>query len=231
MFCEMKNRVYEANKALKDSGLVILTWGNASEIDRERNRVVIKPSGVDYCEMRADDMVVTDLDGNVIEGVLKPSSDLLTHLQIYKAFPDVGAVVHTHSRWATIFAQAGMDIPMLGTTHADAFYGDIPCTRAMTAEEIAGNYERETGNVIIERFQNLDPTAIPGVIVCSHGPFTFGKNASDAVKNAITLEEVAMMAWHTLGLNRGATFQQELADKHYFRKHGKEAYYGQGEHK
>ena len=227
MLGEIKKRVYEANKALKESGLVVLTWGNASEIDREAGLVVIKPSGVDYCEMCADDMVVTDLDGNVIAGTLKPSSDLFTHLQIYKAFPAVGAVVHTHSRWATIFAQAGTDIPMLGTTHADAFYGDIPCTRAMTAEEIAGNYERETGNVIIERFQNLDPMSIPGVIVNSHGPFTFGKNAHDAVKNAITLEEVAMMAWHTMNLNPKATFQQELADKHYFRKHGAGAYYGQ----
>ena len=231
MLGEIKKRVYEANQALKESGLVVLTWGNASEIDRETGFVVIKPSGVDYSEMRADDMVVTDLDGNVVAGTLKPSSDLFTHLQIYKAFPAVGAVVHTHSRWATIFAQAGMDIPMLGTTHADAFYGDIPCTRAMTAEEIAGNYERETGNVIVERFQDLDPMSIPGVVVNSHGPFTFGKNAHDAVKNAITLEEVAMMAWHTVRLNPQAAFQQELADKHYFRKHGEGAYYGQGAHK
>ena len=227
MWNEIKNRVYEANILLKESELVILTWGNVSEIDRKNNLVVIKPSGVDYKTMKSDDMVITDLDGNVIEGKLKPSSDLLTHIQIYKGFPEINAVVHTHSRWATIFAQAGTDIPMLGTTHADTFYGDIPCTRAMTPQEIAGNYELETGNVIVERFENLDPTAIPGVIVNSHGPFTFGKNVFDAVKNAIILEEVAMMAWHTLNLNCDAKFQQELADKHYFRKHGANAYYGQ----
>ena len=227
MLSEIKERVYKANLMLKESNLVVLTWGNVSEIDREHNLVVIKPSGVDYQSMKSEDMVVTDLDGNVVEGNLRPSSDLLTHIQIYKGFPEINSVVHTHSRWATIFAQAGKDIPILGTTHADNFYGDVPCTRAMTPEEIAGNYELETGNVIVERFQSLDPVAVPGVVVNSHGPFTFGKNVFDAVKNAIVLEEVAMMAWHTVKLNPEVTFQQELADKHYFRKHGANAYYGQ----
>ena len=227
MLKDLKERVYKANLMLKENNLITLTWGNVSEIDRQSGLIVIKPSGVDYKEMRACDMVVTDLCGNVIEGNLRPSSDLKTHIEIYKAFADVSAVVHTHSRWATIFAQAGKDIPMLGTTHADAFYGDIPCTRKMTAEEIAGDYEKETGTVIVEKFRTVDPIAIPGANVHSHGPFTWGKNAYDAVKNAIILEEVAMMAWHTIKLNEDVKFQKELADKHYFRKHGKNAYYGQ----
>ena len=227
MFDEIRERVYKANILLKESNLVTLTWGNVSEIDREKGVIVIKPSGVDYATMRPEDMVVTDLDGNVVDGDLRPSSDLYTHVQIYKGFPDVNAVVHTHSRWATIFSQAGLDIPMLGTTHADAFYGDVPCTRKMTAEEILGDYEKETGNVIVERFEGLDPTAIPAVVVNSHGPFTWGKSANEAVKHAIILEEVAMMAWHTVKINGEATFQQELADKHYFRKHGANADYGQ----
>ena len=224
---ELKERVFRANLSLKENNLITLTWGNASEIDRESGLIVIKPSGVDYKEMRAADMVIVDLDGNVIEGNLRPSSDLATHIEIYKGFSKVSAVVHTHSRWATIFAQAGKDIPMLGTTHADTFYGDIPCTRKMRSEEIAGEYEKETGAVIVESFEGLDPTAIPGVLVYSHGPFTWGKDAYEAVKNAIILEEVAMMAWHTIKLNDDIKFQKELADKHYFRKHGKNAYYGQ----
>ena len=224
---ERKERVYRANILLKQNNLITLTWGNVSEIDRKLGLVAIKPSGVDYDTMTADDIVVTDLDGKIIEGHLKPSSDLDTHLELYKGFPNITAVVHTHSRWATIFAQAGKDIPILGTTHADAFYGNIPCTRKMTAEEIRGDYEKETGKVIVERFKNSDPIAIPGVTVNSHGPFTWGKNARSAVENAIILEEVAMMAWHTLMLNNEVSFQQELADKHYFRKHGKNAYYGQ----
>ena len=228
---KLKERVYRANLLLKQNNLITLTWGNVSEIDREIGLVAIKPSGIDYGVMTADDIVLTDIDGNTIEGHRKPSSDLDTHLQLYKSFANVNAVVHTHSKWATIFAQAGEEIPMLGTTHADTFYGNIPCTRKMTAEEIANNYERETGNVIVERFQTLDPIAVPGVIVNSHGPFTWGKDAHGAVENAIVLEEVAMMAWHTLALNRKAVFQQELADKHYFRKHGENAYYGQGESK
>ena len=228
---ELIERVYRANLLLKQNNLLTLTWGNVSEIDREIGIIVIKPSGVDYEKMSAEDMVVTDLEGNVVDGKLKPSSDLPTHVMLYKHFGDIGAVVHTHSRWATIFAQAGKDIPMLGTTHADTFYGDIPCTRKMTAKEISGDYEKETGAVIVERFKNLDPVAIPGVVVNSHGPFTWGKDAYDAVKNAIILEEVAMMAWHTLALNKEASFQQELADKHYYRKHGEGAYYGQGDNK
>ena len=228
---ELKKRVYSANLLLKKSNLVTLTWGNVSEIDRELGVIVIKPSGVDYASMQAEDMVVTDLDGNVVEGSLRPSSDLPTHVELYKSFPNISAVVHTHSRWATVFAQAGKGISMLGTTHADTFYGDVPCTRPLTREEIEGDYERETGCVIAEEFANKDYGAIPAVLVYSHGPFTWGKNADNAVKNAIVLEEVAMMAWHTVSLNPDASFDQTLADKHYFRKHGANAYYGQGENK
>lgn len=227
----LKERVYRANIMLKQNNLITLTWGNVSEIDRESGLIAIKPSGIDYDAMAVNDIVVTDLDGKIKEGHLKPSSDLDTHLVLYKNFANINAVVHTHSRWATIFAQAGKDIPILGTTHADTFYGDIPCTRKLTAKEIAGNYEKETGNVIIERFMNSDPIAIPGVVVNSHGPFTWGNSAYNAVKNAIVLEEVAMMAWHTLTLNKEVSFQQELADKHYFRKHGANAYYGQEKEK
>lgn len=224
---EIKKRVYNANVLLKTSNLVTLTWGNASEIDRESGKIVIKPSGIDYSKMTIDDMVITDIDGNILEGKLRPSSDLPTHLEIYKRFPNVKAVVHTHSRWATIFAQAGKSIPMLGTTHADTFYGDIPCTRKLTKTEIDGDYEKETGSVIVEEFKDKDYEAIPGVIVYSHGPFTWGKDAVSAVNNAIVLEEVAMMAWHTISLNPSISFDQALADKHYFRKHGENAYYGQ----
>lgn len=231
MLQQLKERVFKANLALKENGLITLTWGNVSEIDRTLGLVAIKPSGVDYDTMQVDDIVVVDMEGNVVEGKLRPSSDLPTHLRLYKSFPEIGAVVHTHSRWATVFAQAGRDIPMLGTTHADTFYGDVPCTRPMTKEEIAGDYEAETATVIVDAFQGKDPEAIPGVVVFSHGPFTWGKNAMSAVKNAIVLEEVAMMAFQTLQLNAAATFQQELADKHYYRKHGANAYYGQGEAK
>lgn len=227
MLEEMKKRVYEANVSLKNSGLVVLTWGNVSEIDREKSLVVIKPSGVEYGMMSANDMVVVDLNGNRVEGDLSPSSDLDTHLALYKAFPEIGGVAHTHSRWATIFSQAGIPVPALGTTHADHFYGTIPVTRKMTAEEINGNYEGETGNVIVETFKNLDPNAIPGVLVQSHGPFTWGKNAMKSVENAIVLEEVAFMAWNTLQLNPEAVLRQELLDKHYLRKHGANASYGQ----
>ena len=227
MFKELKDKVFKANLALKENGLITLTWGNVSEIDRERGVIAIKPSGVDYDVMRPEDMVLVDLSGKVIEGTLRPSSDLPTHLRLYQSFPTVGAIVHTHSRYATAFAQAGRDIPMLGTTHADTFYGDVPCTRAMTNEEIGGDYEWETANVIIEEFADKDPEAIPGVVVCSHGPFTWGHDAMGAVKNAIVLEEVAAMAIHTLLLNGSPAFKQELADKHYFRKHGANAYYGQ----
>ena len=223
----LKERVFRANLLLKESGLITLTWGNVSEIDRESGLIVIKPSGVDYDVMRADDMVVVDLEGKVVDGSLRPSSDLPTHIELYKSFPTICGVAHTHSRWATVFAQAGKSIPMLGTTHADTFFGDVPCTRKMTPEEIAGAYEKETGSVIVEEFADKDPDAIPGVLVCSHGPFSWGKDAIGAVKNAIVLEEVAMMAWHTLAMNPEMSFQQELADKHYYRKHGAGAYYGQ----
>lgn len=228
MLEELKKQVWEENLKLCSYGLITLTWGNVSAIDRESGLVVIKPSGVRYDVMQPEDMVVVDLEGNRVEGKWNPSSDTPTHLVLYKAFSEIGGVVHTHSRWATIYSQAGMDIPALGTTHADAFYGDVPCARKMTPEEIAGDYEAETGNVIVETFRNLDPMQIPAVLVNSHGPFTWGKNASKAVENAVILEEVAMMAWHTVHMNPGVTFQRELADKHYYRKHGANAYYGQG---
>lgn len=228
MLEEMKKRVFEANLLLKRSGLVVLTWGNVSEIDRENGHIVIKPSGVDYNSMTAEDMVVVDLEGKVIEGKLKPSSDLPTHIELYKAFSDIGGVTHTHSRWATVFSQAGAAIPPLGTTHADVFYGAIPVTRKMTEQEIQGEYEKETGNVIVEAFSAIDPNEVPAVLVHSHGPFTWGKDAMKSVENAITLEEVAMMAYYTLRLGPDARIQQELLDKHFLRKHGANAYYGQG---
>lgn len=228
MLEQLKRTVWEENIKLSSYGLITLTWGNVSAIDRETGLVVIKPSGVGYDVMQPEDMVVVDLDGNRVEGKWNPSSDTPTHLVLYKAFPEIGGVVHTHSRWATIFSQAGIDVPALGTTHADAFYGDVPCTRKMTPEEIAGAYEAETGNVIVETFRDRDPMEVPAVLVNSHGPFTWGKNAAKAVENSVILEEVAMMAWHTVHMNPGVTFQQELADKHYFRKHGANAYYGQG---
>ena len=225
----MKERVYKANVLLKNSGLVVLTWGNVSEIDREKGYIVIKPSGVSYDTMTADDMVVVDLDGRVVEGSLNPSSDLPTHIELYKAFSDIGGITHTHSRWATIFSQAGREIKPLGTTHADTFYGEIPVTRKLTPAEISGDYEKETGTVIIEAFRNIEPSSIPAVLVNSHGPFTWGKNAMKSVENALILEETAMMAWHTMKLNENTEIQQELLDKHYLRKHGKNAYYGQKE--
>ncbi len=225
----LKEQVYEANMLLPKHGLITFTWGNVSAVDREKGVLVIKPSGVEYDVMKPEDMVVVDLEsGKTVEGKLNPSSDTPTHAELYKAFNGIGAVVHTHSRWATIFAQSGRGIPALGTTHGDYFYGEIPCTRKMTPEEIAGEYEKETGTVIIERFKGLSPTDIPAVLVHSHGPFTWGTDAKNAVHNAVVLEEVAMMAWHNLMMNPSLpAMQQELLDKHYLRKHGANAYYGQ----
>ena len=229
MLKKLKKQVLEANLRLPKAGLVVFTWGNVSGIDREKGLVVIKPSGVPYEGMTAEDMVVLDLEGNVVEGKWKPSSDTPTHLELYRAFPDCGGIVHTHSRWATTFAQAGRDIPAMGTTHGDYFYGDIPCTRRMTPEEIAGEYEKETGLVITETFRGRDPMEVPAVLVHSHGPFAWGRDAHEAVHNAVVLEEVAFMAWHAMQLSPEAgRMQQELLDKHYLRKHGKNAYYGQG---
>ena len=225
----LKEQVWKANLALPKHGLVTFTWGNVSGIDREAGLVVIKPSGVDYETMTAEDMVVLRLsDGEKVEGKWKPSSDTPTHLALYRAFENIGGIVHTHSRWATSWAQAGRGIPAYGTTHGDYFYGEIPCTRKMTPAEIGGEYELETGNVIIETFEGKSPDEIPSVLVNSHGPFAWGKNADEAVHNAVVLEELAFMAFHTEALNPNVnTMQQELLDKHYLRKHGKNAYYGQ----
>ncbi|MGN1004090.1 MAG: L-ribulose-5-phosphate 4-epimerase [Oscillospiraceae bacterium] len=228
MLEQLKEQVCEANLLLPKHGLVTFTWGNVSALDRETGLIVIKPSGVEYDRMTADDMVVVDLDGTVVEGHYKPSSDTPTHAALYRAFPELGGIVHTHSRWATSFAQAGRGIPPLGTTHGDYFYGEIPCTRPMTPEEIAGEYEKETGNVIIETFRGIDPLIVPAVLVHSHGPFTWGRNAGEAVHNAVVLEEVAFMAFHAIQLRPEiGPMQKELLDKHYLRKHGKNAYYGQ----
>lgn len=228
MLEELKKHVLEANLELPRFGLVTFTWGNVSGIDRDRGLVVIKPSGVSYASMKADDMVVVDLNGNRVEGNLKPSSDTPTHLAFYKHFQEIGGVVHTHSPWATAFAQAGRGIPALGTTHGDYFYGEIPCTRRMTAEEINGAYEQETGNVVIETFRNRNPMEIPAVLVNMHGPFTWGKDPMDAVHNSVVLEEVAKIAYHTLQLNPEiGAMDQTLLDRHFLRKHGANAYYGQ----
>ena len=228
MLEELKRQVFEANLALPGYGLVTFTWGNVSGVDRERGLVVIKPSGVAYEVMTACDMVVIDMDGNPVEGDLNPSSDTPTHLELYKAFPDIGGVVHTHSKWATIFAQAGIGIPPLGTTHADYFYGEIPCMRKMTEAEIDGEYEKEAGLAIAAYFEGKNANDMPAVLLCSHGPFIWGKDASAALHNAVVLEEVAFMAWHNLILDPEVqNMQQELLDKHYSRKHGKDAYYGQ----
>ena len=225
----LKQEVLEANLLLPKYGLITFTWGNVSGIDRESGLVVIKPSGVSYDGMTVEDMVVVDLQGKVVEGKWKPSSDTPTHLALYRAFPGLGGIVHTHSRWATSFAQAGMPISAMGTTQGDYFYGDIPCTRKMTPAEIAGEYELETGNVIIETFQGIDPMTIPAVLVHSHGPFTWGTDAMNAVHNAVVLEEVAFMDYHAMSMNpQAGRMQQELLDKHYLRKHGANAYYGQG---
>ena len=229
MLENLKQEVLKANLLLPKYNLVTFTWGNVSAIDRESGMVVIKPSGVEYDGMTADDMVVVELaTGKVVEGRYKPSSDTPTHLELYRAFENVGGIVHTHSRWATSFAQAGTGIVPMGTTQADYFYGEIPCTRTMTPKEIAGEYEKETGTVIIEAFKGLDPMDIPAVLVKSHGPFAWGTDAMNAVHNAVVLEEIAFMNYHAMGINPAAgRMQQELLDKHYLRKHGANAYYGQ----
>ncbi len=229
MLAALKETVLKANLLLPEHGLVTFTWGNVSGVDRTRGLMVIKPSGVAYDVMKAEDMVVVDLEtGKTVDGNLNPSSDTPTHLELYKAFPEIGGIVHTHSRWATIFAQAGRGIIALGTTHADYFYGEIPCTRKLTDKELKRDYEQETGLVIKETFAELDPNAIPAVLVHSHGPFVWGKDSLEAFHNAVVLEEVAFMNYHTQMLNPHISpMQQELLDKHYLRKHGANAYYGQ----
>ena len=227
MLENLKERVLEANLALVSHHLVVFTWGNASERDPETGYIVIKPSGIPYDQMTADQMVVLDPEGKLMEGDLKPSSDAPTHLELYKNFPDVGGVVHTHSPWSTSWAQAGKQIPVYGTTHADYFYGAVPCTRALTREEVEGDYEHNTGRVIVEAFQQLDSLSMPGALVHGHGPFTWGKDAMEAVHHAVVLEEVAMMAFRTEVLGNQKSLEQYLLDRHYQRKHGKDAYYGQ----
>ena len=229
MLEKLKRDVFEANLMLPKHGLVVFTWGNVSGIDREKGLMVIKPSGVEYDTMTVEDMVVVDVKtGEKVDGRLNPSSDTDTHLALYRAFANIGGVVHTHSRWATIFAQTGMGIAPLGTTHADYFYGEIPCTRKMTPQEIAGAYEAQTGNVIVETFAQKSADDIPAVLVHSHGPFTWGSDAANAVHNAVVLEELAFMAWHCQSIKAQLPcMQTELLDKHYLRKHGANAYYGQ----
>lgn len=228
MLEELKESVYRANMALVEHGLVIFTWGNVSGIDREKGLVVIKPSGVDYATMKPSDMVVVDLaDGHVVEGDLRPSSDTPTHLAFYRAWPEIGGVVHTHSTYATAWAQAGIDLPNIGTTHADYFHRDIPCTADMTAEEVRGEYELETGNVIVRRFEGLNPVHTPGVLVKNHGPFTWGHTPAEAVHNAVVLEQVAKMASIAFAVNPALTMNPLLIEKHFSRKHGPGAYYGQ----
>ncbi len=229
MLEQLKKRVCDANLQLPGHGLVVFTWGNVSGVDRDSGLVVIKPSGVEYRDLTPDDMTVVELKtGKTVEGRLRPSSDTETHLELYRRFPNIGGIVHTHSRWATTFAQSGRGIPAFGTTHADYFYGEVPCTREMTAEEIGGDYELETGRVIAETFKGKNPDAIPAVLVRNHGPFTWGTDPEHAVYYAVVLEECARMAWQNLLLDpEHAPVPQALLDKHYLRKHGKNAYYGQ----
>ncbi|MDN6018440.1 MAG: L-ribulose-5-phosphate 4-epimerase [Enterobacterales bacterium] len=225
---QLKQQVFDANMALPHYGLVTFTWGNVSAVDRERGLVVIKPSGVPYETMQAEDMVVVDLQGNIVEGRYRPSSDTPTHLELYRRYPHLGGIVHTHSTHATAWAQAGLSIPALGTTHADYFFGDIPCTRALTAAEVAGEYELNTGKVIVETLGDTNPLHTPGIVVYQHGPFSWGKDAVDAVHNAVVMEEVAKMAWIACGINpRLRHIDGYLMNKHFSRKHGPNAYYGQ----
>lgn len=227
MLEELKKKVLDANLNLVKQGLVILTWGNVSAIDRERGLVVIKPSGVSYDTMTAEDMVIVDLDGNVVEGKLRPSSDLPTHLVLYKKFPEIGGVVHTHSTYATAWAQASLPIPNIGTTHADTFHNAIPCTKEIPSELLESSYEAATGEMIAEEFVDMNPLHTPGALACHHGPFTWGKDAAEAVYNAVVLEEVAKMAHISLLLNPDLQMNPDLIEKHYNRKHGANAYYGQ----
>jgi len=227
MLKSLRKAVCKANLELPALGLVIFTWGNVSGISREKGLIVIKPSGVAYEDLTPENMVIVDMEGNVVEGNLNPSSDLKTHLRLYQAFPDIEGVVHTHSTYATAFSQAGQNLPAYGTTHADYFYGSVPCTKVLSDNDINGDYELETGNVIVEAFANLDPNAIPGVLVNNHGPFTWGKSPSDAVHNAAVLEECAKMAWIARSLNpEMGQIKQNLLDRHYNRKHGPDATYG-----
>ncbi|MBT2215997.1 L-ribulose-5-phosphate 4-epimerase [Virgibacillus dakarensis] len=228
MLEDLKQVVLEANLALPKHNLVTFTWGNVSGVSREEELIVIKPSGVPYEKLKRDNMVVVDFNGDVVEGELNPSSDTPTHVVLYKNFPNIGGVVHTHAPWSTSWAQAGKDLPALGTTHADYFYGTIPCTRPMSDEEILGAYERETGNVIVETFNHINPVELPGVLVHSHAPFSWGKDPNQAVHNAVVLEEVAKMAIQTYQINPDVpSINQAILDKHYLRKHGADAYYGQ----
>ncbi|MDD4370022.1 MAG: L-ribulose-5-phosphate 4-epimerase [Anaerostipes sp.] len=228
MLEQLKKEVYEANMELPKRGLITYTWGNVSGIDRASGLFVIKPSGVDYDKLTPDDMVVVNLGGEKVEGNLNPSSDTPTHVELYKAYKDLGGIVHTHSPWATSWAQAGKSIPCYGTTHADYFYGEIPCARSLTEAEIQGEYEKNTGLVIMETMQGKNPIYVPGILCSNHGPFTWGKDALEAVHNAVVLEEVAKMAYHTEHLKAGVTSAPTiLQDKHFFRKHGENAYYGQ----
>lgn len=225
----LKQIVYEANMALPNYGLVTFTWGNVSQRDPKTGYVVIKPSGIAYEALKPEDMVVVDMEGSIVEGRYRPSSDTATHLELYRAFPQIGGIVHTHSKWAASWAQAGRGIPCYGTTHADYFYGEIPCARSLTREEIDSGYEKNTGLVIVETMRSRDPAAVPGILCCNHGPFSWGKDAMEAVHNAVVLEAVAEMAANCERLNPAVSpAPQHLQDKHYFRKHGANAYYGQG---
>ncbi len=229
MLEDLKKQVCDANKALVKHRLVVFTWGNVSGIDHKKKLIAIKPSGVGYDELRPEDIVVLNLEGKVIEGKLKPSSDTATHLELYRNFQSIGGIVHTHSEWATSWAQAGRAIPPFGTTHADYYYGEIPCTRFLDKGEVEGEYELNTGKLIVREFEEKDPKSIPGVLVAGHGPFSWGKDAAEAIHNAVVMEQVAKMAYRTIALGNNHRIDQFLLDKHYHRKHGKDAYYGQDE--